>query len=79
MRARPRATVSSIRVLIATCRSGGAVLKLVDAVIAGPARDGVLEPGDALTHGVHRLGQAGLVELWPRCQPIADRGSSPAT
>jgi ATP-dependent helicase/nuclease subunit A len=52
-------------------RSTGAVLKLVDAVIAGPARDGVLEPGQTLTHGVHRRGQEGLIELWPRCQPVA--------
>ncbi|HVY99857.1 MAG TPA: double-strand break repair helicase AddA [Dongiaceae bacterium] len=51
-------------------RSTGAVLKLVDAVINGPARDGVLDPGKSLTHGVHRRGQAGLVELWPRCQPV---------
>jgi ATP-dependent helicase/nuclease subunit A len=51
-------------------RSTGAVLKLVDAVINGPARDGVLDPGQMLTHGIHRRGQAGLVELWPRCQPI---------
>ena len=51
-------------------RSTAAVLKLVDAVIAGPARDGVLEPGDSLTHGVKRTGQAGLVEVWPRTQPV---------
>ena len=51
-------------------RSTGAVLRLVDAVIAGPARDGVLEPSQSLQHGVHRRGQAGLVELWPRCQPV---------
>jgi ATP-dependent helicase/nuclease subunit A len=51
-------------------RSTGAVLKLVDAVIAGPARDGVLDPGQSLTHGLKRTGQAGLVEVWPRCQPV---------
>ncbi|WP_395022306.1 double-strand break repair helicase AddA [Dongia sp.] len=51
-------------------RSTGAVLKLVDAVIAGPARDGVLDPGQILAHGLKRTGQAGLVEVWPRCQPI---------
>jgi ATP-dependent helicase/nuclease subunit A len=51
-------------------RSTGAVLKLVDAVIAGPAREGVLDPGQTLTHGLKRTGQAGLVEVWPRCQPI---------
>lgn len=51
-------------------RSTGAVLKLVDAVIAGPARDGVLDPGRYLVHGLKRTGQAGLVEVWPRCQPV---------
>jgi ATP-dependent helicase/nuclease subunit A len=51
-------------------RSTGAVLKLVDALIAGPAREGVLDTGQALTHGLKRTGQAGLVEVWPRCQPI---------
>src|SRR5262249_2852839 len=33
--------------------------------------DGVLEPGRVLHHGVNRIGQAGLIELWPRCQPVA--------
>ncbi len=51
-------------------RSTGAVLKLVDAVIAGPGRDGVLDPGQSLTHGLKRGGQAGLVEVWPRCRPV---------
>jgi ATP-dependent helicase/nuclease subunit A len=51
-------------------RSTGAVLKLVDAVIAGPAREGVLDPGQSLTHGLKRTGQAGLVEVWPRCRPV---------
>jgi ATP-dependent helicase/nuclease subunit A len=51
-------------------RSTGAVLKLVDAVIAAPAREGVLDPGQILTHGLKRTGQAGLVEVWPRCQPL---------
>jgi ATP-dependent helicase/nuclease subunit A len=51
-------------------RSTGAVLKLVDAVIAGPARPGVLEPGDTLRHGLKRIGHAGLVEVWPRCEPV---------
>jgi ATP-dependent helicase/nuclease subunit A len=52
-------------------RSTGAVLKLVDAVIAGPARAGVLEEGASLHHRVSRIGQAGSVELWPRAQPVA--------
>ncbi len=51
-------------------RSAGAILKLVDAVIAGPARDGVLDPGEVLTHGLKRRGHAGLVEVWPRCSVV---------
>jgi ATP-dependent helicase/nuclease subunit A len=58
-------------------RSTGAVLKLVDAVIAGPARDGVLDPGQTLTHGLKRTGQAGLVEVWPRCQPVKAEDPEP--
>jgi ATP-dependent helicase/nuclease subunit A len=49
-------------------RSTDAVLKLVDAVIAGPARAGVLDAD--LRHRAKRVGQAGAVELWPRAQPI---------
>jgi ATP-dependent helicase/nuclease subunit A len=51
-------------------RSTGAILKLVDAVIAGPARDGVLDPDEPLTHGLKRSGHAGLVEVWPRCSVV---------
>src|SRR5262249_8956320 len=58
-------------------RSTGAVLKLVDAVIAAPARDGVLEPGQSLRHDLKRIGQAGLVGLWPRCKPIQTADPEP--
>jgi len=58
-------------------RSTGAVLKLVDAVIAGPARDGVLDPGQSLTHGLKRTGQSGLVEVWPRCLPVKAEDPEP--
>jgi ATP-dependent helicase/nuclease subunit A len=58
-------------------RSTGAVLKLVDAVIADPARAGVLDPGQVLTHGLKRTGQAGLVEVWPRCQAIKPEDPAP--
>ena len=58
-------------------RSAGAVLKLVDAVIAGPARAGVLEPGDVLRHGINRVGQEGIVELWPRTKPVAAEEPEP--
>jgi ATP-dependent helicase/nuclease subunit A len=47
-------------------RSTAPVLALVDAVFAdGPARDGVMPPGEALSHRPDRLGHAGCVELWP--------------
>ncbi len=47
-------------------RSTDAVLALVDAVFAdGLAAQGVMGPGEALQHEVHRAGQAGRVELWP--------------
>ncbi len=51
--------------LTVSFRSTAAVLRAVDAVFAQPvARDGVVEP-DAPPHEVSRIGQAGLVELWP--------------
>jgi len=47
-------------------RSTAAVLALVDAVFAeGPARAGVVAPGETLRHLPHRQGEAGSVELWP--------------
>jgi ATP-dependent helicase/nuclease subunit A len=58
-------------------RSTGAVLKLVDAVVDGPARDGVLDPGQALRHGLKRTGQAGLVEVWPRCAVLKPGDPAP--
>ncbi len=47
-------------------RSTAPVLALVDAVFAaGPARAGVVAPGETLAHLPSRTGQAGLVEIWP--------------
>jgi ATP-dependent helicase/nuclease subunit A len=46
-------------------RSAAPVLALVDAVFAGPAGLGVVEPGATLRHDAHRVGHAGRVELWP--------------
>jgi len=47
-------------------RSTAPVLALVDAVFAdGPARLGVAEGETALQHLPDRVGQAGMVELWP--------------
>ncbi len=51
-------------------RSTAPVLSLTDAVFAeGPARDGVIAPGETLRHEVSRTGQAGRVMLWPLTQP----------
>ncbi len=58
-------------------RSCPAILRTVDAVFAqGPARDGVLFEEAALSHAAVRLGQAGLVELWPPTP--AETASDPA-
>lgn len=47
-------------------RSTHAVLGTVDAVFGeADAADGVVEPDQPLEHAVSRLGEAGLVELWP--------------
>jgi ATP-dependent helicase/nuclease subunit A len=47
-------------------RSTAPVLQLVDAVFAeGAARAGVVEPDAVLEHRPDRVGQAGIVELWP--------------
>ncbi len=51
-------------------RSTDAVLRAVDAVFARPeARDGVLFDAGPLRHDPRRVGQAGLVELWPPADP----------
>ena len=71
-------------------RSTDAVLRAVDAVFArDPARVGVAEGGQTIKHNLKRVGQAGLVELWPAVEPraplrhhalgFADRGRSLAT
>jgi len=72
-------------------RSCPAILETVDAVFAQEgARDGVLFEEDALSHAAVRLGQAGLVELWPPVPvetstdpapwepPTARRGAAPS-
>jgi ATP-dependent helicase/nuclease subunit A len=58
-------------------RSTEPVLTLVDAVFANPAAyDGVHDNVNPLKHGVHRIGHAGLVELWPVLAPD-DEGERP--
>ncbi len=47
-------------------RSTAPVLALVDSVFADPlARQGVIGPGETLTHYADRAGHAGVVEIWP--------------
>jgi ATP-dependent helicase/nuclease subunit A len=47
-------------------RSTRPVLDLVDAVFRDPiAREGVVDPGQSLTHYADRADHAGRVELWP--------------
>ncbi len=59
-------------------RSTAPVLELTDAVFAeGTARDGVCAPGDVLSHGVSRTGQAGRAILWPLTKP-RDAAALPA-
>ena len=52
-------------------RSTAAVLQAVDQVFASPeAQDGVLFGEARLSHDPVRVGQAGLVELWPAARPL---------
>ena len=51
-------------------RSTAAVLDVVDAVFAvADAAPGVVRPGERLHHEAERIGQAGLVEMWPVAVP----------
>ncbi|HEV2264084.1 MAG TPA: double-strand break repair helicase AddA [Stellaceae bacterium] len=58
-------------------RSVAAVLRTVDAVFADPrAAAGVAIAGDPIRHEAHRLGAAGVVELWP---PVGPEPGEPPT
>jgi ATP-dependent helicase/nuclease subunit A len=51
-------------------RSAASVLQMVDTVFAqDEARPGVVEPESILHHEAFRIGQAGVVELWPPVIP----------
>jgi len=53
-------------------RSTPSVLKAVDAVFGqAEVRDGMVPEGEKIRHVAHRVGQAGLVELWPPVIPGA--------
>ncbi len=60
-------------------RSCAAVLHAVDAVFAhAGARDGVLFDDEAaLHHEAVRIGQGGMVELWPPAEPAAGEEDAP--
>ncbi|NKB18926.1 MAG: double-strand break repair helicase AddA [Alphaproteobacteria bacterium] len=51
-------------------RSAASVLQMVDTVFSQEeARPGVVEPESILHHEAFRIGQAGIVELWPPVVP----------
>ncbi|HJN59638.1 MAG TPA: double-strand break repair helicase AddA [Alphaproteobacteria bacterium] len=55
-------------------RSTAAVLGAVDAVFAGAdAAPGVVRPEESMHHEAARIGQGGLVEIWPLAVPRAGR------
>ncbi|MDA0230530.1 MAG: double-strand break repair helicase AddA [Proteobacteria bacterium] len=59
-------------------RSTVAVLGAVDAVFAGAdAAAGVVPSGERLHHDAERIGQAGLVEIWPVAVPLAGPEEAP--
>lgn len=59
-------------------RSTRAVLDVVDAVFRrAPACDGVVPPGDDITHLAFREADAGRVELWSPLQPTAIEDPAP--
>ena len=61
-------------------RSTAAVLRAVDAVFASAdAAAGVVPLGKRLRHDAERIGQAGLVELWPVAVPRSGSEEAPWT
>ena len=58
-------------------RSTAAVLNLVDQVFNGPARQGVVDGGEDITHRVSRAGEFGEVVLWPVGCPIDEEMPAP--
>src|SRR3546814_4875145 len=64
--------------LAVSFRSTEAVLQCVDAVFAAPAaQDGVLFGEAEIRHRAKRVGEAGLVEMWPPAPPAATAGDEP--
>jgi len=59
-------------------RTVRAVLRVVDRVFAQPgASDGLTFQGERVVHDTDRLGQAGLVELWPTFKPELQADEDP--
>jgi ATP-dependent helicase/nuclease subunit A len=59
-------------------RSTAAVLSAVDAVFADTgAAAGVVRPGQVMHHEAARIGQGGLVEVWPTAVPKAGPDDAP--
>lgn len=64
--------------LITSFRTTRAVLQVVDRVFANPdAADGLTFAGERVAHDSHRLGEAGLVEVWPTFKPLEKATSEP--
>src|SRR5512138_904410 len=64
--------------LAVSFRSTDAVLRCVDAVFAPPAaRDGVLFGEAEISHRAKRVGEAGLVEVWPPAPPAETEDEEP--
>jgi ATP-dependent helicase/nuclease subunit A len=58
-------------------RSTSAVLESVDLVFAGEAAAGLTASGKKIEHQAHRIGEAGLVELWSPIK-VEKRDAAPA-
>lgn len=55
-------------------RSTAPILALVDKVFSQEeAAKGVVPSGESLQHHIQRLGESGIVEVWPTCVPITSK------